>query len=68
MPPMYRVEDKFSCCERDLVILQARLKSVLQPDKNQIQDNGYKITSVYFDDLYDSCLQENEDSTYPHLQ
>ena len=58
---MYRVEDKFSCCERDLVLLQARIKSVLQPDKNQVQDNGYKITSVYFDDLHDTHLQDTED-------
>lgn len=61
MPPMYRVEDKFSCCEQDLVLLQARLKSVLNPDKNQINDSGYKITSVYFDDLYDNHLQDTED-------
>lgn len=61
MPHMYRVEDKFTCCERDLVLLQARLKSVLQPDKNQVNDNGYKITSVYFDDLYDTHLKDTED-------
>ena len=58
MPPMYRVEDKFSCCEQDLILLQARLKSVLSPDKNQINDNGYKITSVYFDDLHDTHLKD----------
>ena len=61
MPPMYRVEDKFTCCERDLILLQSRLKSVLSPDKNQVQDNGYKITSVYFDDLYDTHLRDTEE-------
>lgn len=61
MPPMYRVEDKYTCSERELALLQARLKAVLQPDKNQVHDNGYKITSVYFDDLSDTHLRDTED-------
>lgn len=61
MEPMYRVEDKFSCDEKMLAIVQARLKSVLKPDYNQAGDDGYKITSVYFDDLYDTHLRDTED-------
>lgn len=60
---MYRVEDKFTCHEHDMVLLQARLKAILPPDKNQVHDNGYKITSVYFDDLQDTHLQDTEDGT-----
>lgn len=60
MPPMYRVEDKYTCCEQDLALLQARLKAVLQPDANQTHDDGYKITSVYFDDIYDTHLKDTE--------
>lgn len=63
MEPMYRVEDKFSCDEQALAIIQARLKSVLRPDSNQKADDGYKITSVYFDDYYDTHLQDTEDGT-----
>lgn len=58
---MYRVEDKFDCDEGQLVILQARLKSVLLPDKNQVSDDGYKITSVYFDDRSDTHLKDTLD-------
>lgn len=58
---MYRVEDKFDCDERQLAILQSRLKTVLLPDYNQVSDEGYKITSVYFDDLCDTHLRDTED-------
>lgn len=58
---MYRVEDKFDCDEGQLAILQARLKSVLLPDKNQVSDDGYKITSVYFDDRCDTHLKDTLD-------
>lgn len=61
MEPMYRVEDKYACNEQALALVQARLKSVLRPDRNQTGDDGYKITSVYFDDCYDTHLQDTED-------
>ena len=71
MEPMYRVEDKFACDEQKLALLQARLKTVLRPDNNQFSDDGYKITSVYFDDYYDTHLQDTEPAgkiPYPYLQ
>ena len=55
---MYRVEDKFSCSEMEMLLLQTRLESVLNVDTNQKKSNGYQITSVYFDDYWDSCLHE----------
>ena len=58
---MYRVEDKFACSEKDLFLLQARLQTVLEPDKNQTSADGYRITSVYFDDLFDTHLQDTVD-------
>lgn len=58
---MYRVEDKFFCSERDLFLLQARLHTVLKPDENQTDVEGYCITSVYFDDLFDTHLQDTVD-------
>lgn len=60
---MYRVEDKFFCSEQDLFLLQARLQTVLEPDKNQTSADGYCITSVYFDDLFDTHLQDTEDGS-----
>lgn len=56
---MYRVEDKFLVSERDLFLLQSRLKTVLDTDVHAA--DGYTITSVYFDDLFDSHLQDTID-------
>ena len=58
---MYRVEDKFSCSGMEMFLLKSRLQSVLQTDTNQKGKDGYQITSVYFDDYWDSCLQEAVD-------
>lgn len=58
---MYRVEDKFFCSEKDLFLLEARLQTVLRPDENQKTADGYRVTSVYFDDLFDTHLQDTVD-------
>lgn len=55
----YRVEQKYLVSEGDLLILQARLQAVAKYDANQHGDS-YEIRSVYFDDLRDSCVEENE--------
>ena len=56
---MYRVEDKFSCSEVEMLLLKARLQSVMDTDTNQKNKDGYRITSVYFDDYRDTCLQSS---------
>lgn len=58
---MYRVEDKYLCSEKDLFLLQSKLNTILRSDGNQINDRGYKITSVYFDTYDDRCLRESEE-------
>lgn len=58
---MYRVEDKYNCSETELYILQKRMEAVLRPDENEGGSEGYSITSLYFDDLLDSCLQDTVD-------
>lgn len=58
---MYRVEDKYTCSERELFLLQSRLKAILKEDDNQFNEQGYTISSVYFDDFYDSHLQDTVD-------
>lgn len=55
---MYRVEDKYICREADLVLLQEKLGTVLKSDNNQKSDIGYTVTSVYFDDFFNSHLRE----------
>lgn len=55
---MYRVEDKYQCSEGEMRLLQMRLEPLLRPDDFQTNINGYKVTSVYFDDLNDSFLKD----------
>lgn len=55
----YRVEKKFLISDRQIHILTAKLKTVMQSDANQ-QGTAYLIRSLYFDDIFDSCMQENE--------
>lgn len=58
---MYRVEDKYCCTATELAALQSRIGAVLRPDENEGGAEGYSITSLYFDDLKDSCLRDTED-------
>lgn len=57
---MYRVEEKYLCSERDMLLLQSRVKVVLKPDAFS-GDVPYRITSLYFDDASDSHLSDSED-------
>ena len=58
---MYRVEDKYCCSEEELFVLQNRIGSVLNPDVNENNADGYSIISLYFDDLQDRCYQDTLD-------
>lgn len=58
---MYRVEDKYNCTDAQLAMLQARMEAVLRPDVNEGGPEGYRITSLYFDDFTDSCLRDTTD-------
>lgn len=53
---MYRAEDKFCCGAQEMYCLQERLGSVLQTDSNDNSSEGYSVSSLYFDDWWDSCL------------
>lgn len=55
---MYRAEDKYSCSNNELFLLQSRIDSILQADSNQYSPEGYSIISLYFDDLYDTHFQD----------
>lgn len=57
---MYRAEDKYLCNEAQMRILQARVGAVLKADSNQNNEFGYAVTSLYFDDIADSCLNDTE--------
>lgn len=59
----YRVEQKFLVSEGQLLFLQKQLEGCMAYDKHYPNGEPYTIRSVYFDDMYDSFLQENEDGT-----
>lgn len=55
----YRVENKYLVSDADIAVLEARLKTVMDPDEHQI-GSCYEIRSVYFDDLLDNGMAEND--------
>ena len=56
----YRVEDKYLCKEIDLQILNNKLKTILEKDKNIKNENGYNIRSVYFDDYFNTFYRDTD--------
>lgn len=55
----FRHELKYLCSAGELTILEHRLKCVMRPDSHAGPGGTYHIRSVYFDDLFDSCVAEN---------
>lgn len=56
----YRHELKFLVSAGEMEMIRYRLMPLMQTDRHQT-GNSYTIRSLYFDDLYDSCMRENED-------
>lgn len=61
----YRHEFKYLCTDAQLVMLKVRLKGIMSKDIHAGEDGRYLIKSLYFDDMDDSCLAENENGTAP---
>lgn len=55
----YRVEKKYLVTDAELAVLTGRLSSVMRPDIHQ-KGNCYEIRSLYFDDILDRCMDEND--------
>ena len=55
----FRVEDKYIVYEDEIAYLRIQLMQVCERDAHSGED-GYLIRSVYFDDISDSALFENE--------
>lgn len=58
---MYRVEDKYHLSPIAMWELEKRISTILKPDAHNVSGMGYKISSLYFDDLYDTCLRDTID-------
>lgn len=55
----YRVENKYLITEDKIAYLKTLLEGFASYDSNMDGDS-YLIRSIYFDDLYNSCLLDNE--------
>lgn len=58
----YRHELKYEVNDYQMQLIKARLLSVMKMDRHQNGDH-YTITSLYFDDIYNSCMAENTSGT-----
>ncbi len=56
----YRNEWKYICSEFQLKMIEHLLSPIMQKDNHASIDGSYTIRSVYFDDVYDSFVEENE--------
>ena len=62
---VWRHELKFVCTMPQLKIIENRIMPLLAPDPHTGPEGSYQISSVYFDDQWDTCFYENEDGTDP---
>lgn len=58
---MYRVEDKYALPDEDFMLMRKRMETILQSDSNSLGDKEYKISSLYFDDIYDTHYRDTVD-------
>ncbi len=61
----FRHELKYQITTAQMVMLKTRLKGLIPLDPHVAKTGSYTIRSLYFDDHYDRCLQENINGTDP---
>ncbi|MBO5891830.1 MAG: polyphosphate polymerase domain-containing protein [Oscillospiraceae bacterium] len=61
----FRNELKYVCSEGELQTILARIRHLCRLDAHVDEQGMYGIRSVYFDDVWDSCLKENENGNDP---
>ncbi len=57
----FRIEEKFLCNEFDYYLIKSRIEQIMDVDKNADGNNQYLIKSIYFDDVFNTCYNQNED-------
>lgn len=55
---MTRVEDKYVISSAEAKLLTDRLEVFLEPDPMEKDESGYSISSLYFDDVFDTHLRD----------
>lgn len=61
----YRHELKYPVSSAQIAVLKSRISSLIPLDKHAGENGIYTVSSLYFDDYYDSCYYENENGTDP---
>lgn len=56
----YRNEWKYICPIEDWYYLEGKLKKLLHRDSHASENGSYRVHSLYFDDLTDSCMTDND--------
>ncbi len=56
----YRNEWKYCISEKDAQILCCQLEAVLEKDPHSGNSGSYQVSSLYFDDIRNTCAFENE--------
>lgn len=61
---LFRNELKYMISLSDYITMKNRLRHFLKADRFGGQNNEYHVRSLYFDDVYDSCLFEKLSGVY----
>lgn len=61
----YRHEYKYPISDLEAAILKERIRKLMSLDSHVGESGMYHISSLYFDDYYDSCYYENEIGSDP---
>lgn len=61
----YRHEFKYPVSEIELEIIKNRISPLMELDANAGSERQYNISSLYFDDLYDTCYYDKENGFDP---
>ena len=64
----FRHEYKFIISIPQSLILKERLSGLMKKDVNSGKKGSYEIRSIYFDDIHNSCLKQNEAGTDPRAK
>lgn len=64
----YRHEYKFFVSDLQLILLQSRLLAIMQMDEHVKDTRFYEIRSIYFDDIYNTCYEQNAAGTDPRAK
>lgn len=62
--PKPRHELKYEISPLEYQVLQKKLSVTLKPDPHMQGQRSYNVRSLYFDDIYDSCLSDKESGIY----